>query len=488
MSAFRTDLATVGMVAWKTDVFVLGGLILNNPSYHLLVYDSSANQYVMLEGGIGSFLSSNGQLPSPYVLHYFTATQGRIVTYPQSMFHMILTPFLDAGGTVPAAANGTVFPLVDKNNNCILQLGTLTSTFPGIMFDSTDPIEFPSTGNPLCGYKYNLYASPIQTGQASPILASIPIYQRSGVLPTGTDPTTTPYGGLPFGVLSPPQLEVGSYTMAFLPLNWWLSSDSENKVCQTQISSSFDFSNVVYNICPRFTTLTPGSSTTGFNLSTCQNIGSFVGNTRQSDCQASSGKLYYVPDGYSGVSPTQVATTTPLECGKAWGPNTTFINLVGATITNINNPYGNCNIRGVTQAAPSYCSYGANNVATCIAIPQSSSSSAEETLYNLTLVEDTPPCTDDNNCANCSFDCSTDCSTANCPNACSNCPPVCDNLPAIKSVPGWMWILIAILAIIMVALFFLVMHEGSAKPKEPKHKAYDKPTSDNSSKTKIEQT
>jgi len=448
---FRSDVAAVGALNFDSDVFVIAGISSNDAYYHLMVYETSSNTYVFMEGAIGSLLT--GGLPSGYQLHYFTAQQTRSVPYPESMIHVALLNWLDPAATQPVLPTPTgtsmpaasyVVPQISKTNVCTLTAATATtSTFRGVTFNSTDPIEYPSNGNLLVGYRYGFYGESITSGVTTYIVATIPVYKSQGQL--GSD---SQYGGLPFGLTSPPAQEGSSFSAVFLPLNWWLY-DPTTQDCDAQVSSSNQFSNVIYSICDRYGALI--NTTDPFYVNNCTTMAAVRGNVRQTDCFISDGNMYYVPDGFSSNTfPTNVNT---VQCGQAWNGTTRFRDMTETLIQNVSNPYGTCNLGLVGPAA--VCTFSASGPtqgqATCVPL-------------------DTTPETDSDQpqCSQCNMSC-TDCSVSNCQNDCTKCTIDPKSCPQTHTVPDWMWIVVAILGIVLLILIFVVLHHSSGGTKKGKN-------------------
>lgn len=443
---FRDDVAAVGLIAYDVDVFVIGAIISNDPSYHLLVYETSTASYVYLEGAIGSLLGPNASLPAGYTLHYFKASQGA-APYPQSMSHVVLTPYTDPAGTTPVTSGAVLYPTVASNGVCTLTIQVPAAGWPGLQLASNDPIEAPSIGQPALGYKYTFYASALQTGKLA-IQASTPVYQAQGNYDAATSPTLQ---GIPFGINPSLVTEGSSYSAIFLPLNWWIGvgSDPSVAVCSTQVSTTGGtLQNLIWSMCDRFGALGAGGTTSAFYTANCTNIDSYRGNINQSDCVITQGAMYYLPDGFTG-STGQPATQAPSRCGIGWAPNTSFRDMTDSTITGVANPYGGC-WSPAQLGDPGVCQFGSTGTAACAPLDLTSST----------------PCTtvDTSNCTtNCDLATVSDCT-----NDCSSCAPDCADANIKTSPSTLMWIIIAILAVIAIGLFLMVMHDGTKK-KQDKH-------------------
>ena len=420
----RTDVAAVGSIAFTSpsltggDTFAIAGTVSGDGYYYLLVYDTVNRYYVWARGGLGSLLSGMA-LPQNYVIHYFKVSSNFNVPWPTNVNNMYFVPYNDPGGNDQTGLTNTVMAAVTDNAGAVrLSLQTYSTGSVGVKLNSYDPIGIFSTGNLQVGYHY-IFTNAQNT------VPNIPVFLEQGLL----DGSTT-YGGLPYGIgpLAPVATQVQA---VIFPLNWWPSNGG---LCNAQVTSGPDTANLAYNICDRYRVMV--GTTSSFYTNNCTNMTVIRGNTQLTDCAATGGYMYYLPD----VDPAQ-------GCGKGWNyTDTYFVDMTDTGITAVANPYGGC----YDQTQFCVCTYDTTGKASCTVAARSS-----DTCKQIR----TDPCP---NCSNCTKNCSAgqDCSTDQ---YCPNCKPTCD--PSIctptHNVTWWAWLIIIILAVILLFLLLTVLHKST---------------------------
>jgi len=422
----RTDVVAVGAIAFTSpslaggDTFVIAGTVSGDGFYYLLVFDSTNRYYVWMKGGLGSLLSSQA-LPQGFQIHYFRVGPNFDLPWPGNTNTWLFVPYNDPTGSDQTGLTNTVMAAsTDSAGNARLSLETYSSASNGVRVDSFDPVGVFNTGNPQVGYHYNF--SNLQ-GTA----VNVPIYLEQGTLDS-----TSPYGGIPYGV-GPLSLSGSIVQAVIFPLNWWPSNSGQ---CNAQVTETPEIANLAYSMCDRYRVMV--GTTSSFYTTNCVNIDTLRGNTQLTDCAVTKGYMYYLPD----IDAAQ-------GCGQGWDfQNTYFIDMTETGIVGVANPYGGC----YNQTQFCVCTYDTTGKAGCTVAAKNSDTCKQVRA---------DPCP---NCSNCTSNCAKgeDCTPSQ---YCTNCTAVCDAsvCPSAHNIPWWVWLIIIILAVILLLLLFTVLHKSTKK-------------------------
>lgn len=429
----RSDVAVVGQLAFTSpalnggDTFLMAGVNSGDGYYYLLMYDTNANIYSWLRGGLGNLLSGLSP-PTGFAYHYFKVAQNPNITWSTTLNSFFFVPFNDVNGTDQTGLEGKVMVITtDVNNVSKLTLTVPTNTEFGVKINSFDPVGIFGVGNIQVGYRYFFENS-------AGLIPTIPVYLDQGLISE-----TETYGGLPFGLGNQSITASNTTNMTPFMLNWWPSNAG---ACNKSLSDSNQISNVAYHICDRYGALINEPST-NFWTNNCLNVDAVRGNAQVTDCAITGGYMYYLP------------TFNPATgCGTPWAPGDGFEDMTDTFISEVGNPYGGC----FGQKSFSGCTYGSAGLAICKEMNKNDQSCEQ-------IRSD--PCP---NCPNCL---GSNCNEGQgCPVDCNKCTLDCTTCQTVFKTPWWVWLILIVLGVIFLWLILALFHSSSKKNTDFHEKEY----------------